>query len=197
MIADKMRADFEEVAEKHAINIEPSPAILPSNPVCPYKYMHSNYLFAIFCDGWQAASAVQAAEIARLTAELAQAHAALAVEKEPVAWMVYAEFEGVMCPQHPPSSTPMRAERDCKAYGDDVTTKVRPLYTHPQPSADDALRLDFMITHGAWIAWSKDHEKFRVFHHDEGKSVPMMGWTYEEWHHKPIDAIDAAMKATQ
>lgn len=64
----------------------------------------------------------------------------------------------------------------------------------PQTQSDalDAARLEFLITHEAWIAWSFDGESCRVFHHDDdGESCPMMGWVPEAWFHDPRVAIDA------
>jgi hypothetical protein len=58
----------------------------------------------------------------------------------------------------------------------------------------DAKRLDFMAQHSAWIAWSKDHEKCRVFvRNEDGEHLPIMGWINEAWRHTEREAIDAAI----
>ena len=58
----------------------------------------------------------------------------------------------------------------------------------------DATRLDFMAEYGAWIAWGRDRESCRVFHHDdEHDGMPVVGWVSAAWHKDPRAAIDAAM----
>ncbi|CAB3624479.1 hypothetical protein [Achromobacter pestifer] len=67
------------------------------------------------------------------------------------------------------------------------------------PAAGDALdseRLEFLVTHGAWITWSKDRELCRVFHRDEdGNIEPFMGWgeSAQAAAYTARDAIDAAI----
>jgi hypothetical protein len=65
------------------------------------------------------------------------------------------------------------------------------------PAAGDALdsdRLDFLATHGAWIAWSRDRECCRVFHVDaDGQDVPICGWGDGNNWLTARDAIDAAI----
>lgn len=66
-----------------------------------------------------------------------------------------------------------------------------------EPSGDTE-RLDFVMRHEAWIAWSKDGESCRLFHRDEdGEPMPMLGWGARHWSHNPREAIDAAIAATK
>ena len=114
MSTDKMRAEFE--------------AKFPV-PLNPTKYgafamqQHKDRL-----DGWQAASAGQAAEIARLTAKLARTRAAHVVEQELV-------YQIASC-RDPGWGDVSKEEFD--AFSESEWRKKRILYTHPQPSADDA-----------------------------------------------------------
>lgn len=65
------------------------------------------------------------------------------------------------------------------------------------PAAGDSLdseRLDFLATHGAWIAWSRDGDCCRVFHVDSGgQDVPICGWGAGKNWLTARDAIDAAI----
>lgn len=62
----------------------------------------------------------------------------------------------------------------------------------------DAERLEFMMEHEAWIAWSKDGESCRLFHRSEdGEPMPMLGWGARHWSHDPREAIDAAIAQRQ
>ena len=115
MSTDKMRAEFE--------------AKFPV-PLNPTKYgafamqQHKDRL-----DGWQAASAGQAAEIARLTAKLARTRAAHVVEQELV-------YQIASC-RDPGWGDVSKEEFD--AFSESEWRKKRILYTHPQPSADDPM----------------------------------------------------------
>lgn len=61
---------------------------------------------------------------------------------------------------------------------------------------DDSGRLEWMASHEAWVAWSKDGEVCRVFHrNDDGDIQPIMGWKCP-WFDCARDAIDAAMQRT-
>lgn len=75
-----------------------------------------------------------------------------------------------------------------------------PVYAGPQASeaVRDVERLEFLITHGAWVAWSKDHELCRVFHRDDdGDIEPFLSWreSARAAAYTARDAIDAAMAA--
>lgn len=52
---------------------------------------------------------------------------------KPVAWIVFAEVDGEMVPQHPARGTKLGAETDASMYAEGVKTEVRALYTDPQP----------------------------------------------------------------
>ncbi|WP_233564623.1 hypothetical protein [Achromobacter sp. K91] len=85
---------------------------------------------------------------------------------------------------------------------DDLTLaqKYEDACTLANANARDAERLEFLITHGAWVAWSKDHELCRVFHRDEdGDIEPFMGWHRSELAASLTarDAIDKAIAASQ
>lgn len=60
----------------------------------------------------------------------------------------------------------------------------------------DTERLNFMMERSYWIAWSKDGESCRVFHHrdDDGDTGPVMGWVPAAWAYSPREAIDKAMR---
>ena len=74
-----------------------------------------------------------------------------------------------------------------------VAQSIAPVSTEQAGDAEDTARLNFMIEHEAWIAWSRDAESCRVFHHDEeGDTGPIMGWVPEAWSNSPRDAIDKA-----
>jgi len=62
-------------------------------------------------------------------------------------------------------------------------------------SGEDAARLDFLASHEAWVAWSKDGEVCRIFHrNEEGDIAPIMGWKCP-WFDNARAAIDAARAA--
>ena len=126
---------------------------------------------------------------------LRSVHTALAsapvagVAQKPVAWL-------------PDGCGPTKDPEIAQAWRN-LGRNVRPLvYADAAPQASEAVRdaerLEFLITHGAWVAWSKDHELCRVFHRDEdGDIEPFMGW-----HRSALaasltarDAIDKAMAA--
>lgn len=62
----------------------------------------------------------------------------------------------------------------------------------------DTERLDWLAQHGAWIAWGRDGEMCRVFHHsddEDGRAVPFCGWGFGKCYPTAREAIDAAMLA--
>lgn len=73
---------------------------------------------------------------------------------------------------------------------------LMPLIQKASPAAlnGDTERLDFMVTHHAWVGWSKDRECCAVYRRDdEGYTEPMTGWTPS--YLTPREAIDAAIAA--
>lgn len=58
--------------------------------------------------------------------------------QEPVAWIVYAEYEGVMTPQYPAVLSKDQAEQHAKMYISNARAEVRPLYTQPTLAATQA-----------------------------------------------------------
>jgi hypothetical protein len=74
------------------------------------------------------------------------------------------------------------------------------VYLHP-PIGDaagrdsvDAERLDFMLTRGAWLTWSKDRECCRLFIRDEnGEASPFFGWGPGRNFNTGREAIDACI----
>lgn len=121
--------------------------------------------------------------ILALLRPMVMASAPVAGEANPVAWM---------------RKTDITEWTDTEPETDGWT----PLYDRAAPQASEAVRdaerLEFLITHGAWVAWSKDHELCRVFHRDEdGDIEPFLGWreSARAAAYTARDAIDAAMAA--
>lgn len=63
-----------------------------------------------------------------------------------------------------------------------------------QYTVSDAARLNFMASHSAWIAWTREGDLCRVFERDEcGDSRPWTGW--DKYYGSAREAIDAAIQA--
>ncbi len=81
---------------------------------------------------------------------------------------------------------------------EDVLHELQDAAPQASEAVRDAARLEFLIAHGAWVAWSKDRELCRVFHRDEDGDVePFLGWhdSARAAAYTARGAIDAAMAA--
>lgn len=92
----------------------------------------------------------------------AYVNAAAAFEAQAVAWIIYAELDGEMVPQHPASSQRSFAERDARMYGQ-TRTEVRPLYL-AAPSAQPAGAAPDVLTR-RYLQGDASHDAVRDIHH--------------------------------
>lgn len=139
--------------------------------------------------------------LARWLARQAVAVGAPQGQAEPVAWAVQSKKGGI----HKLAITRESAERKAARWQmewPDNGCKVRPLVygdaapTQPTQAVErDAARLDFVSQHQAWIAWTLDSDRCRLFHRTEdGDAEPMMGWSNPgAWCDTAREAIDAAI----
>ncbi|WP_137923910.1 hypothetical protein [Cupriavidus sp. 2SB] len=134
-------------------------------------------------------SALEAAPAPAPTAQADALQGWRFTNREPGAWLV-----------RPPKGEQWVVFKDTPAYAlIETIHAAHQQFATPADAASegdksgDACRLDFMASHEAWIAWSKDGESCRVFHRDEeGDLVPVMGWKCP-WFGNAREAIDAAM----
>lgn len=97
------------------------------------------------------------------------------------------------------------ARADSKDTGEAIgnaVSAIRAALATAQPlwrsGGKDTERLDWLAQHGAWIAWGRDGEMCRVFHHsddEDGRAVPFCGWGSGKCYPTAREAIDAAMLA--